>query len=69
MDERFVTHYINILSAKLNELNLENILLKSKLTLANEDLAQLRNEQENVAQLRNEQEDELNGNRSKTKTK
>lgn len=59
MDEKLINHYINVLATRMNELNLENILLKSKLTLANEELNELKNaKQEN-----------LNGDSNKTKAK
>lgn len=58
MDERLVNNYINVLATKVNELNLENMLLKAKLTLANDDLVELKNAQE-----------KLNGDSNKTKEK
>jgi hypothetical protein len=59
MDEKLINHYINVLATRMNELNLENILLKSKLTLATEELNELKNaKQEN-----------LNGDSNKTKAK
>ena len=59
MDEKLINKYINVLAAKVNELNLENLLLKSKLSIANEELIELKNEREN----------NLNGDSNKTKAK
>jgi len=59
MDEKLINHYINVLATKMNELNLENILLKSKLTLANEELNELKNAKQEI----------LNGDNNKTKAK
>lgn len=58
MDERLVEHYINALANKVNELNLENLLLKSKLTVSNLELVELKKAQEKI-----------NGDSNKTKAK
>lgn len=45
MDEKLINTYVNALASQLNDLNLENILLKSKLAIANEKLAEYDNAQ------------------------
>lgn len=49
---------MNMLANKVNELNLENILLKSKLTIANEQVKELQAAQSKI-----------DGDSNKTKTK
>lgn len=42
MDEKLVNQYINQMADQLNKLQQENILLKSKLMIANEELQSYR---------------------------
>lgn len=58
MDDKLINTYVNMLASKTNELNLENILLKSKLTIANEQIKELQAAQS-----------KLDGDNNKTKTK
>lgn len=46
MDDKLINTYVNALASQLNEKNLENILLKSKLTIAEEQLRQFRDKVE-----------------------
>ena len=45
MDEKLINTYVNALASQMNDLNLENILLKSKLAIANEKIAEYENAQ------------------------
>ena len=58
MDDKLINTYMNMLANRVNELNLENILLKSKLTIANEQIKELQPEPSRV-----------DGDSNKTKTK
>lgn len=56
MDEQLINKYVNVLANKVSELSLENLLLKSKLAVANEMI--------------NEKiKEEVDGNSNKTKEK
>lgn len=57
MDEKLINKYVNILANKVSELNLENLLLKSKLTLANEIIDEY------------QKQEEVDGDNNKTKAK
>lgn len=58
MEDKLINTYMNMLANKVNELNLENILLKSKLTIANEQVKELQAAQSKI-----------DGDSNKTKTK
>lgn len=57
MDEKLINHYVNVLANKVSELSLENLLLKSKLTLANEIINEYK------------KQEEVDGDSNKTKAK
>mgnify|MGYP003633114283 CR=1 FL=1 len=62
MDDKLINHYINLLASKMNELNLENILLKAKLVVATEQLNSMKPSHLTEANLTND-----NDNKAKKK--
>ena len=68
MDEKLINTYVNALASQMNDLNLENILLKSKLAIANEKIAEYENAQEAEApQLSEFVEADVEHNKAKKK--